>query len=85
MVSSSLSSLITKVRILRSIPSSRWLLNISLLDPFNAFLIVEATQPYSKGYKQLASGLTCGLSSLAAGFAIGIVGDAGVRANAQQE
>ena len=30
----------------------------------------------------LATGLCCGLSSLAAGLAIGIVGDAGVRANA---
>mmetsp|Transcript_1960 Transcript_1960/g.1850 ORF Transcript_1960/g.1850 Transcript_1960/m.1850 type:complete len:104 (+) Transcript_1960:3-314(+) len=37
------------------------------------------------GYKHLASGLCCGLSSLAAGMAIGIVGDAGVRANAQQD
>eukprot|EP00178_Gracilaria_changii_P019367 TRINITY_DN5618_c0_g3_i1.p1 TRINITY_DN5618_c0_g3~~TRINITY_DN5618_c0_g3_i1.p1 ORF type:complete len:168 (+),score=30.19 TRINITY_DN5618_c0_g3_i1:3-506(+) len=37
------------------------------------------------GYKHLASGLCCGLSSLAAGLTIGIVGDAGVRANAQQE
>jgi V-type H+-transporting ATPase 16kDa proteolipid subunit len=37
-----------------------------------------------KGYAHLASGLSCGLSSLAAGMAIGIVGDAGVRANAQQ-
>lgn len=36
------------------------------------------------GYAHLASGLACGLSSLAAGMAIGIVGDAGVRANAQQ-
>lgn len=32
----------------------------------------------------LASGLSVGLSGLAAGFAIGIVGDAGVRAIAQQ-
>jgi len=40
---------------------------------------------YFYGYKHLASGLCCGLSSLAAGLAIGIVGDAGVRANAQQE
>ena len=37
------------------------------------------------GYKILGAGLCCGLSSLAAGLAIGIVGDAGVRANAQQE
>eukprot|EP00917_Polyrhabdina_sp_WS-2016_P025100 GHVP01054066.1.p2 GENE.GHVP01054066.1~~GHVP01054066.1.p2 ORF type:complete len:169 (-),score=21.99 GHVP01054066.1:553-1059(-) len=36
------------------------------------------------GYAHLTSGLTCGLSSLAAGMVIGIVGDAGVRANAQQ-
>merc|ERR1739848_892709 len=36
------------------------------------------------GYAHLASGLACGLSGLAAGMAIGIVGDAGVRANAQQ-
>jgi V-type H+-transporting ATPase proteolipid subunit len=36
------------------------------------------------GYKHLASGLCCGLSSLAGGMAIGVVGDAGVRANSQQ-
>ena len=35
------------------------------------------------GYKYLGAGLCCGLSSLAAGLAIGIVGDGGVRANAQ--
>ena len=40
--------------------------------------------PYC-GYKHLASGLCCGLSSLAAGLAIGVVGDAGVRANAQKD
>eukprot|EP00299_Pterocystis_sp_00344_P004592 c15854_g1_i1.p1 GENE.c15854_g1_i1~~c15854_g1_i1.p1 ORF type:complete len:176 (+),score=40.28 c15854_g1_i1:58-528(+) len=36
------------------------------------------------GYAHLSAGLACGLSNLAAGFAIGIVGDAGVRAAAQQ-
>merc|ERR1712046_347894 len=36
------------------------------------------------GYAHLSAGLTVGLSALAAGLAIGIVGDAGVRANAQQ-
>merc|ERR1719245_2920471 len=43
-------------------------------------------KPYSafEGYAHLASGLACGLSSLGAGMAIGIVGDAGVRANGQQ-
>jgi V-type H+-transporting ATPase proteolipid subunit len=49
----------------------------SKIDPVN--------YTYFLGYKHLASGLCCGLSSLAAGLAIGIVGDAGVRANAQQE
>jgi len=45
-----------------------------------------ASDEYSafEGYAHFAAGLTVGLSSLAAGMAIGIVGDAGVRANAQQ-
>ncbi|GMR39735.1 hypothetical protein PMAYCL1PPCAC_09930, partial [Pristionchus mayeri] len=37
-----------------------------------------------KGFSHLAAGLTCGLCGLGAGYAIGIVGDAGVRGNAQQ-
>jgi V-type H+-transporting ATPase proteolipid subunit len=47
----------------------------------------SVTGDYSakQGYAHLASGLCCGFSSLAAGLAIGIVGDAGVRANAQQD
>merc|ERR550525_920299 len=40
--------------------------------------------PAFLGYAHLGAGLTVGMSSLAAGLAIGIVGDAGVRANAQQ-
>jgi len=36
------------------------------------------------GYAHLGAGITVGMSALAAGLAIGIVGDAGVRANAQQ-
>jgi len=38
-----------------------------------------------QGYKQLGAGLCCGLSSLASGLAIGVVGDAAVRANAQKD
>jgi len=40
--------------------------------------------PAYQGFAHLGAGLTVGMSSLAAGLAIGIVGDAGVRANAQQ-
>ena len=36
-----------------------------------------------EAYKLLGAGLTCGLSSLASGFAIGTAGDAGVRAYSQ--
>ncbi|CAJ0960522.1 unnamed protein product, partial [Mesorhabditis belari] len=36
------------------------------------------------GFSHMAAGLTCGLCGLGAGFAIGIVGDAGVRGTAQQ-
>merc|ERR1719401_2421117 len=38
-----------------------------------------------EGYAHFAAGLTVGFSALAAGLAIGIVGDAGVRANAQEQ
>ena len=38
----------------------------------------------NKGFAHLAAGLTCGLCGLGAGYAIGIVGDAGVRGTAQQ-
>lgn len=44
----------------------------------------NAFSSYS-GYAFLAAGLSCGLSGLSAGMAIGIVGDAGVRAVGQQE
>merc|ERR1711939_249993 len=37
------------------------------------------------GYAALAAGLCCGMAGLSAGIAIGIVGDAGVHANARQE
>jgi len=51
-------------------------------------LIAGALKPneYSiyKGFMHFGAGLSVGLSGLAAGYAIGIVGDAGVRGTAQQ-
>ena len=46
----------------------------------------SAAKGYSliKGFLHLGAGLSVGLSGLAAGFAIGVVGDAGVRGTAQQ-
>ena len=46
---------------------------------------IDKNLTFALGYRYLGAGLCCGLSSLAAGLAIGIIGDAGVRANAQQE
>merc|ERR1711965_182336 len=49
---------------------------------------IDHSKPYSyasySGYSALAAGLCCGMAGLSAGIAIGIVGDAGVRANARQ-
>jgi V-type H+-transporting ATPase proteolipid subunit len=47
---------------------------------------LEAAPQYQlyKGFVHLGAGLSVGLSGLAAGYAIGIVGDAGVRGTAQQ-
>lgn len=41
--------------------------------------------PLYNAYSHLAAGITCGLSSLAAGLAIGIIGDSGVRAAGIQD
>lgn len=52
-----------------------------------AVILVQGIKsPYAAftGYAHLAAGLSCGLSGLGAGLAIGIVGDAGVRANGIQ-
>lgn len=45
----------------------------------------EANLTMANGYKYLGAGLCCGLSSLASGLAIGVAGDAGVRAYAQTD
>ena len=47
--------------------------------------IPETGYKYKQAYSHLASGLCCGLSSLGAGIAIGIGGDAGVRALGQTD
>lgn len=39
---------------------------------------------FLRSFHHLGAGLSVGLSGLAAGFAVGIVGDAGVRGTAQQ-
>merc|ERR1712097_88166 len=49
---------------------------------------IKKEEPYlyasHSGFSALAAGLCCGMAGLSAGIAIGIVGDAGVRANARQ-
>jgi len=40
---------------------------------------------YFKGWAHFTAGITVGLSALASGMCIGVVGDIGVRSNAQQE
>lgn len=44
----------------------------------------DGSYNFQFGYSHMASGLVCGFSCVAAGYAIGIVGDVGIRANAQQ-
>ena len=46
---------------------------------------ISETTTVQDGYKKLGAGLVCGLSALAAGLAIGVAGDAGVRAYAQTD
>ena len=50
----------------------------------NKVLISGTYGPY-QGFKTLASGLSCGFSALASGYAIGVVGEHSVRANAINE
>ncbi|KAI1854844.1 hypothetical protein JX265_002483 [Neoarthrinium moseri] len=45
---------------------------------------LKEKMPLFQGFLQLGAGITVGLCGLAAGFSIGIVGDAGVRASTQQ-
>jgi F0F1-type ATP synthase membrane subunit c/vacuolar-type H+-ATPase subunit K len=50
----------------------------------DVLILVAVKQSLYSGFIQFGAGLSVGLSALAAGFAIGITGDAGVRATAQQ-
>ena len=64
------------------------LTNIVSETPYNADNLGNPenwSYGYFTAYKQLGAGLCCGLSSLAAGLCIGVVGDAGVRGNAQRD
>ena len=45
---------------------------------------ISSAKAIRTGFMHFGAGLSVGLSGLAAGFAIGIVGDAGVRGTAQQ-
>ncbi|KAL4579525.1 hypothetical protein LXL04_015675 [Taraxacum kok-saghyz] len=47
-------------------------------------LVMKSIVPVVMAGAHLSYGLACGLAGISAGMAIGIVGDAGVRANAQQ-
>ena len=52
--------------------------------PFENLFGTFGLLTFIRGFIHLGAGLSVGLSGLAAGFAIGIVGDAGVRGTAQQ-
>ena len=65
------------------------LFRIAIYGLVVAVLISNNLKPHKdyssyNGFLHLGAGLSVGLSGLAAGFAIGIVGDAGVRGTAQQ-
>ncbi|KAM4055291.1 ATP synthase subunit C domain-containing protein [Hirsutella rhossiliensis] len=60
---------------------------LSIYGLVASVIIVNNTMekmPAHTAFLHLGAGLACGLCGLAAGFAIGIVGDAGVRASTQQ-
>ena len=51
---------------------------------FAGVRLTSTRAPLIVQFIQLGAGLSVGLAGLSAGFAIGIVGDAGVRGTAQQ-
>ncbi|KAK3722047.1 hypothetical protein QZH41_020158 [Actinostola sp. cb2023] len=67
----------------KSFESTYCLYNV-LMPPSRVYNVVPTEYTLFKSFVDLGAGLSVGLSGLAAGFAIGIVGDAGVRGTAQQ-
>jgi V-type H+-transporting ATPase proteolipid subunit len=59
---------------------------VIFIFPSPLLAVKSPSEGYSAnmGFAHLAAGLSCGLSSLGAGLAIGIVGDYGVRAVGRQ-
>ena len=51
---------------------------------FNSTTMTSTLKHCCRSFLHLGAGLSVGFSGLAAGFAIGIVGDSGVRGTAQQ-
>ena len=51
----------------------------------NQISTMKGADAMKTGYQLFSAGLCCGLSALAAGLAIGVAGDAGVRAFAQTD
>ena len=85
---------ITQVGILRTDMIFKSLIPIIMAGILGIYGVIIAVVVIAKvkqevtaksGYQYLGAGLTCGLSSLAAGLAIGVAGDAGVRAYAQTD
>lgn len=56
-----------------------------IIDFHNINIVKRDDYSYQKGFAHCASGICCGMSSLGAGLAIGLAGDAGVRALGQQD
>ena len=55
-----------------------------MLRAFETCITWIPTLLHFRSFCHLGAGLSVGLSGLAAGFAVGVVGDAGVRGTAQQ-
>jgi V-type H+-transporting ATPase 16kDa proteolipid subunit len=59
---------------------------VSVVSPFSSKFLSFPSQlvAFPRAYNHLGAGLAVGLSGLAAGWSIGIIGNSGVRGTAQQ-